>query len=80
MVVNYHTIGKSKFLQSMAEINFYYIELINYFFIIIQNILIMKHYYKPPHLDPNIYETIDNTKTNKLFKDNILLSFILGFF
>ena len=75
MVVNFHTIGKSKFLLAMAEINFYYLEIFNYLIIIVQNLLIMRHYYRSPDLPPSEYDVVNKEMMNTLFSDNLILSF-----
>ena len=76
MVVNYHTIGRNKFLLLMAEIDFYYIELLNYLMIIIQNILIMRHFYRSPDLPSSEYDVVKDDMVYTLFADNIIIGIV----
>ena len=75
MVVNHHTIGKSKFFHTMAEINFYYLEIFNYLIIIAQNILVMRHFYRSPDLPSSEYDVVNEDMVYHLFNDNLFLAF-----
>ena len=50
MVVNQHIIGNSKFMKFLSSVPYKLIEYLNYCFIIVQNILLMNHFYKSPFL------------------------------
>jgi len=76
MIVNLHTIGKNKFKKWMADIDYKYIEIINYIIIMINNILIIKHYYSSPDLPPEDYDVVDSSKFHYLFLDNIIITII----
>ena len=74
MIVNYHTIGRNKFLLWMSEIDFYYIEIINYILIIVQNVLVMNHFYRSPDLPSNEYDVVDDGAVYNLYNDNMFLA------
>ena len=76
MVVNIHTTGSSKFKSFLVNLNFKIIEIINYLFIIAQNILLMYHYYRSPDLDISLYEEKDESLKYHLFRSNLILSII----
>ena len=76
MVVNLHKIGRSKCSAFMADIDFSILELINYLIIIIQNILLMIHYYHSPKLPSDIYNVIDISMIHQIFFDNIIVTLI----
>ena len=46
MVVNQHMIRNSKLAKFLSGVSYKLIEFINYLFIIVQNILLMYHFYK----------------------------------
>ena len=76
MVANRHLIGKSKFKNYLANINYFYIELINYLIIILNNFFIIHHFYKSHNLPIEEYDIFDKDSISKLYLDNILISSI----
>ena len=76
MVVNQHIIGNSAFKKFLASIQYKIIEYINYCFIIVQNILLMNHFYKSPNSDPNVYDVDYPHAVTKQFTDNLVLAII----
>ena len=76
MVVNQHIIGNSSFKKFLASIQYKIIECINYCFIIVQNILLMNHFYKSVNSDPNVYDENYPHAVTKQFTDNLILAFI----
>ena len=51
MMYNMKFINKSKYLKKLTKISFYYFHLINFILIIIENALLMFHYYRDYSLD-----------------------------
>ena len=76
MIVNQHIIGNSKIAKFLSSISYKIVEYINYLLIIIQNILIMKHFYKPPESDAEFYDVKDPKAATKQFNDNFIISII----
>ena len=76
MVVNQHIIGNSRFKKFLASIQYKIVEYINYCFIIVQNILLMNHFYKSPDSDPNVYDVDYPHAVTKQFTDNLILAII----
>ena len=76
MVVNKHIIGNSKFTKFLSSIPYKLIEYINYCFIIVQNILLMNHFYKSPNSDPNEYDVEFPNAVTKQFTDNLIIAII----
>ena len=76
MVANRHLIGNSKFKNYLANINYFYIELLNYIIIIFNNLFIIHHFYKSHNLPIEEYDIFDKDSISKLYLDNILISSI----
>lgn len=76
MIVNQHIIGNGRFAKFLASISYKIVEYINYLLIIVQNILIMKHFYKSPDSDPDIYDVKDPDAATKQFTDNLIIAII----
>lgn len=76
MVINAHLIGKNPIKQFISNFTYIYLEIFNFFIILIHNILLMIHYYRSPNLALREYDIIDVSKTYYLFDDNYYLSLI----
>ena len=76
MIVNQHIIGNGRFAKFLSSISYKMIEYINYLLIIVQNILLMRHFYKSPDSDPEIYDVKDPDAVTKQFTDNLILAII----
>lgn len=80
MIINEHLIGRSGLKTMLSELNYFACEIINFFFIIAINILIMIHYYRSPNVDMSIYDVVDEDSMHKLFPDVYLVSAVqIGF-
>ena len=76
MVVNQHIIGNRKITKFLSSIPYKIIEYINYCFIIVQNILLMNHFYKSPDDDPSVYDVEFPNAINTQFTDNLIIAII----
>jgi len=73
MMYNMKYINISKFLKKLSNISFYLIQVINYILIIVENILLMYHYYRSYSLDYEEYNKIDKKNLNKTYKDIVII-------
>jgi inositol 1,4,5-triphosphate receptor type 3 len=80
MVVNKHLIGTSKFNNFCANIDYSIVEIINYVFIVIQNILILIQFYKKTDLPYEKYYSFEQSKVRKLRLENIIIAIIQELF
>ena len=76
MVVNQHMIRNSKLAKFLSGVPYKLIEFINYLFIIVQNILLMYHFYKSPDDDPSVYDVEYPNAATKQFTDNLVIAII----
>jgi len=76
MVVNRHLMGNSRIKNYFANINYFYIELINYLIIILNNCFIIYHFYKSTDLPIEEYDIFDESKKSKLYSENVTISSI----
>ena len=76
MIVNKHIIGNSRFNNMCINLNYTYIEMINYLFIIVQNFLILLRFYKKTDEPYEEYYSFDKSKIRKLYHENMILSII----
>ena len=76
MIVNLNRNGKSEFNNYMTNLNFKTIEIINYLLIIVQNLLLMYHYYISPDVDFSVYDIKDESLTYHIFISNLIVSII----
>ena len=76
MMYNMKFINKSKYLKKLTKISFYYFHLINFILIIIENALLMFHYYRDYSLDYVEYNNIIISILNKKFIDIIIIIII----
>ena len=76
MIVNKHLIGTSKFNNFCVNLNYTYIEMINYLFIVVQNFLILIRFYKKTDESYENYYTFDKDKVRKLYHENMILAII----
>ena len=73
MMYNMKYINISKLLKKLSNISFYLIQVINYILIIVENILLMYHYYRPYSLDYEEYNKTDKKNLNKAYKDIVFV-------
>ena len=73
MLYNMKFINTSKFFILLSKISFYYLQVINYFLIIIENALLIYHYYKDYSLDYYEYNEIDKSILFIKFKDIVII-------
>ena len=64
MMYNMKFINNSKLYKKLSKISFYYLQVINYILIIVENISLMIHYYKDYSLDYEEYNNTDNNIIN----------------
>ena len=76
MIVNKHIIGNSKFTKFLSSIPYKLVEYLNYCFIVVQNILLMNHFYKNPSTDQSIYDVETPNAATKQFTDNLIIAII----
>ena len=76
MIVNQHIIGNSRFAKFLSSIPYKIIEYINYLLIIVQNVLLMRHFYKSPNSDPEVYDVKEPGAATKQFTDNLIIAII----
>ena len=83
MMYNLRYINKSKIIKKLSRIELYYIQIINYILIILENALLMYHYYRSSSLSQEKYDVVDQTILNKRFLDIFIIIIIkiclLGF-
>ena len=79
MVVNQHIIGNSKFMKFLSSVPYKLIEYLNYCFIIVQNILLMNHFYKSPDDDASVYDVEYPNAVTEQFTDNLIIAIIQVF-
>ena len=80
MIVNKHVIGSSKFNNFCANIDYSLVEIVNYIFIVIQNILILWRFYKRTDLPYEEYYSFDQKKVRKLHPENLVIAIIQSCF
>ena len=80
MIVNKHVIGSSKFNNFCANIEYSLVEIVNYIFIVIQNILILWRFYKRTNLPYEEYYSFDQKKVRKLHPENMVIAIIQSCF
>ena len=76
MLVNYHMIQHSPFLQFLSNINYFYVELFNYLLIIVINIIIIIHFYNETDMPPENYGIIEKGKKYKFFTLSLIFIII----
>ena len=76
MLYNDHIIGSSKLFKEISEISLIHLEIINFIFIVLNNILFIIHFYKSPSLPVDKYDYYDKTLDDKLFSDIMVISII----
>ena len=76
MIVNQHIIGNSRFSYFLSNISYKLVEYINYILIIVQNILLMKNFYKSPSCELSIYNEPEPNASTKQFTDNLIIAII----
>ena len=80
MVINAHMIGKNAFKQFASNFTYIYLEMFNFFIILVHNVFVMIHYYRSPSLSLSEYDVIDESMTYHLFDDNYYLALIQAAF
>ena len=80
MIVNYHMVHHSAFLQFLSRINYLYAELFNYLLIIVHNVIIVIHFYNDTDMSPEKYDIIEKGKKYKYFSLSLIIFFIQSAF
>ena len=84
MIVNKHLVKANKLSNFWANINYTYIEIINYIIIVVQNFLILFRFYKETNESYEEYHSFDEDRIHKLYHENMILAVVqiifLGFF
>jgi len=70
----------SSSLQFLSSINYFYVELLNYLFIIVQNIIIVIHFYNETDMPPENYDIIEKGKKYKFFTLSLIILIIQSAF
>ena len=73
MVYNFKYINNSQLLSSLSKISFKLLQCINFFFVLVENILLILHYYRDYSLSYYEYDIVDNSVRFKRFTDIIIL-------
>ena len=76
MIVNKHLIGSSKIKKSFANIDYSLVEIVNYIFIVVQNILILWRFYKRTDLPYRKYYTFEQSTVRALHPENMILAIV----
>ena len=80
MIANYHMVHHSPFLQFLASINYFYVEIFNYLLIVAQNIIIVIHFYNSTDLAPENYDIIEDGKKYRYFSLSLIFFFVQSAF
>ena len=76
MMYNMKYINKSKILKSLSKISFYVLQVINYILVLVENALLMYHYYRGYSLSYNEYYLEYEDEKNKRFIDVVIIIII----
>jgi hypothetical protein len=76
MVCNSHYKQGDIMNKLLQNLQFVYIETLNYLFIIINQILMLVHFYKDVSLPDETYESIDSSMKLKVYEDVLIVSLI----
>ena len=76
MMYNMRYVYTSKIKKKLSEIDLYYIQIINYILILLENALLMYHYYRGVSLDKVEYDVVDSSILNKRFPDIFIIIII----
>ena len=80
MNYNYHMVRNSPILQTLSSINYFYVEIINYVLIIIQNIIIIIHFYNSTDLPPEKYDIIEKGEKYRYYYLSLIIFFVQSAF
>ena len=73
MMYNMRYIYKSKIKKRLSQIDLYYIQIINFILIIVENALLMYHYYRSISLSQEEYDVVHPDTLNKRFNDIFII-------
>ena len=73
MMYNMKYINNSKLIKKLSTISFYYLHLINFLLIILENSFLMFHYYKDYSLPHEDYDVIKSSLLNKKFSEIVII-------
>ena len=76
MMYNMRYINKSKIKKKLSEIDLYYLQIINFLLILLENALLMYHYYKGASSSREEYDILDPEIMNKRFPDILITIFV----
>ena len=76
MIYNMKFINNSKIIKKLSTISFYYLHIINFLLIILENSFLMFHYYQDYSLPHEDYDVIKTSVLNKKFSDIVIIIMI----
>ena len=79
MMYNLKYVNNSKIIKKLSNIDLYYMQVINYILILIENMLIIYHYYRSSSLSLEKYYVIEKDILYKRFGDILVIIFIKMF-
>jgi len=73
MMYNMKFVNRFNFVKKISKIKFHHLQIVNYILILIENILLMYHYYKNYTLEPTEYDVVNKNDLYKKFPDIIFI-------
>ena len=73
MMYNMKFVNRFNFVKKISKIKFHHLQIVNYILILIENILLMYHYYKNYTLKPTEYDVVNKNDLYKKFPDIIFI-------
>ena len=73
MMYNTKFVNRFNFVKKISKIKFHHLQIVNYILILIENILLMYHYYKNYTLEPTEYDVVNKNDLYKKFPDIIFI-------
>ena len=76
MIYNMRYINNSKIKKQLSQLNLYYIQIINFLLILVENSFLIYHYYKGVSSSKEEYDVLDSELMNKRFPDVLIIIFV----
>ena len=76
MIYNMRYINNSKIKKQLSQLNLYYIQIINFLLILVENIFLIYHYYKGVSSSKEEYDVLESELMNKRFPDVLIIIFV----
>ena len=73
MMYNMKFVNKFPFVKKISQIKFLHLQIINYIIILLENALLMYHFYKNYSLDPTEYDVINKSALYQKFPDIVII-------